>query len=746
MGRPATPPPEADADAGRLKRVAIIGGGCAGMAAAWELSRLPGYQVSVFERSWRLGGKGASGRAGDGRILEHGLHVWLGFYENAFRMIRECYDEVQARNWGPQAAPADRLAHGRFEDAFYPEPHVGVTALASGKEVVWSGLLPPEKGLPGDRIDAESNPFTLASYLMRCVHLLKTLMLSAIGHPDDDVPGKVRPEGRSALDQRVDLDFSLDPSRSPELLIQSIAGRLRDGTLTLAAALLQAVTIFENVLQDFNHSPQAAGSVLNLLKALASQVRKQLRDVTAIDPKLRMRTEVIDIVMTIAVGLYRDRVLLGNKGLDALNDLDYRDWLMKHGLTKTARDSQFLTGIYDLVFAYESGDRRKPRLAAGVALRGALRMFFTYRGSMFWRMRSGMGDAVFAPLYKVLSRGRRRAASEKTLEPVRFHFLHELTDVTFDFKPRGGALITALTFQAPVALRDDRTDGNAPAKDREVLDHFGCWPSTEDQLLPGGPRTPVAPRTLRAGEDFDFVILATGLDDFAGLTGSTPGKPNSELPEPWKAALKRPRQTVATTAAQYWFAESLKDLGWYRGSGLITALGLAPFDTWADMTSTLPSERAWRRADPSREPEPGQRPRKEAIDRARSVAYFCGVLAEADLARGAPAGLDAKQSRNVSESMTRLWPAAKAVRALQSHFQVNVEGSDRYSLSLPGSVRDRLSPLDRSVLNATVAGDWTACGLDAGCVEAAVMSGMLAAHAITGDTPSLESIVGYDHP
>ena len=28
----------------------------------------------------------------------------------------------------------------------------------------------------------------------------------------------------------------------------------------------------------------------------------------------------------------------------------------------------------------------------------------------------------------------------------------------------------------------------------------------------------------------------------------------------------------------------------------------------------------------------------------------------------------------------------------------------------------------------TVAGDWTACGLDAGCVEAAVMSGMLAAH------------------
>ena len=46
----------------------------------------------------------------------------------------------------------------------------------------------------------------------------------------------------------------------------------------------------------------------------------------------------------------------------------------------------------------------------------------------------------------------------------------------------------------------------------------------------------------------------------------------------------------------------------------------------------------------------------------------------------------------------------------------------------------------------TIAGDWTACGLDVGCVEAAVMSGMLAAHAITGKEPALDSIIGYDHP
>ena len=90
-------------DADGKVRVAVIGGGCAGIAAAWELSKDPRYQVHVFEKSWRLGGKGASGRTADGRIIEHGLHVWLGFYENAFKMIRDCYAAVAAEGWGPMS-------------------------------------------------------------------------------------------------------------------------------------------------------------------------------------------------------------------------------------------------------------------------------------------------------------------------------------------------------------------------------------------------------------------------------------------------------------------------------------------------------------------------------------------------------------------------------------------------------------------------------------------------------------------
>ena len=71
--------------------------------------------------------------------------------------------------------------------------------------------------------------------------------------------------------------------------------------------------------------PQVADSALELLEAIAAQTRKQLRDLVAVDQKLRWKTEIIDIVMAIAVGLFRDRVLFQKNGLDAINHVDYRN-------------------------------------------------------------------------------------------------------------------------------------------------------------------------------------------------------------------------------------------------------------------------------------------------------------------------------------------------------------------------------------------------------------------------------------
>jgi hypothetical protein len=94
-------------------------------------------------------------------------------------------------------------------------------------------------------------------------------------------------------------------------------------------------------------------------------------------------------------------------------------------------------------------------------------------------------------------------------------------------------------------------------------------------------------------------------------------------------------------------------------------------------------------------------------------------------------------------------PAGKRRRGKRrfdtQYWSANVNPSDRYVLSLPGSLEYRLSPLDICFDNLTIAGDWTATGLDTGCIESAVMSGRLASHALS-HYPPLEDIVGYDHP
>ena len=65
-----------------VQKIAILGGGCGAMAAAFWITAREGwqtdYEVTVYQVGWRLGGKGASGRGIDNRIEEHGLHLWGG--------------------------------------------------------------------------------------------------------------------------------------------------------------------------------------------------------------------------------------------------------------------------------------------------------------------------------------------------------------------------------------------------------------------------------------------------------------------------------------------------------------------------------------------------------------------------------------------------------------------------------------------------------------------------------------------
>ncbi len=69
-----------------MLKVAVIGGGWAGLAAAVELSRA-GVDVCVFEAAKQLGGRARSVEF-DGRMLDNGQHILVGAYRETLRLMQ----------------------------------------------------------------------------------------------------------------------------------------------------------------------------------------------------------------------------------------------------------------------------------------------------------------------------------------------------------------------------------------------------------------------------------------------------------------------------------------------------------------------------------------------------------------------------------------------------------------------------------------------------------------------------------
>ena len=159
-----------------------------------------------------------------------------------------------------------------------------------------------------------------------------------------------------------------------------------------------------------------------------------------------------------------------------------------------------------------------------------------------------------------------------------------------------------------------------------------------------------------------------------------------------------------------------------------------------------------------------------------TVAYFCNVLTDT----APPLSGDVLQWLNDQRELVRLnarrflagdirtlWPQAVDPQTRKfdwnilvdpdgttgqdrlnaQYLRANVEPSERYVLSVPGSSLHRILPGDTDFKNLFAVGDWTSCILDAGCVEAAVISGMRAANAIhTKHGAPVKPILGEEHP
>jgi uncharacterized protein with NAD-binding domain and iron-sulfur cluster len=696
-------------------KIHILGGGVAAVTAAYFLSGSSrvreGYEIVLYQQGWRLGGKGASGRGVDDRIEEHGLHVWFGYYENAFRLLRDCHQELDERASGGEARWSTTM-HS-IDTAFRPISSIGIVEDEAPGWRPWIATFPEDDTSPWDRDLASEPPdwdlhWYLRTLLTRSVALLAAVVRSA-GDEYDLEEVSIEPTGAGGFEEVLVglgrcLADGVDASSGPAGALAAVATRF----------LQTMVECSDSELFDVADQVVAAGG------RLLDAVRLRLDEQLVVDrPSVRRLWSFADVLFAIVRGLLYHRVA-DEQDFEALDEHEFRSWLVLHGaLAESTTSSLVRTLAYDLPFAYRSGNPDLSSCGAGTAIRTLFRVFFTYRGALMWKMNAGMGDVVFAPLYELLQK-----------RGVTFKFFHQVTELHTDGRRVSGFTVRKQG-KDPYAgqLPQDRLlPIRVEAGGRMPAGRLRCWPAQpkgrtaqEAEALEAwwAPAKGTLVRE-RVGEH-DLVVFGLGLGTVPHVAATL----RAERQE-WSDLVERVK-TTATQAMQIWVDRPADRLGWFEDA--VIGGYDAPYDTVSDMPELRFHERTG----------------------AATVLYLCAVL---------PDGEDGEQPASAADAQAWIGRRREAVRAqaadfierqaagllpgavdpatgrydrriqLAQYVRGNFQPSDRYVLSVPGSVRYRLDPGRTGYDNLVVAGDWTRNVINAGCVEAATISGMTAAEVI----------------
>ena len=761
---PASAPVETR-DAGARRRVAILGGGLGGITAAYWLTHPDNPEagridVTVYQMGARLGGKCASARdqARHDRVEEHGLHVWFGFYYNAVRMMRDCYAE--------KTGSGDAGRH-LFDENFLPHHAI---VLGERVEEAWKPLLmpfPPRLETDGE-LDAQEFVDELATWMLATIAELplgSTLVKSGAGSAFGrfvmpvahalvaawqwQARSKRRPTTESETEpvpplaqRREEIDEDL--SR----LMTTWPGPLRRVVSTLGDAV-------------FSIDRNALGRTLGRL-------RRALKPGPEADDRLRRAWFAADLAIATLRGVFADDV--PERGFDQLDRWTLAEWLARHGADAQTVDSPWIRSMYGIVFAFPGGDIANPDIGAGTVLRSALRMLFAYRESFLWKMKAGMGDVVFTPLYEVLAaRG------------VRFEFFHRVRSVEVD---GSGRFLGRVRLDRQAKLAEE----NATFQPLVRIGERNCWPRRPDlaqlheqdaaayreaENVPGlegmhlyeSAWSPLHPGRgaevlLEHGRDFDDVVLA--IPPSAARTACADLIRHSER---W-AKMVDTVKTVRTQAFQLWMKPELVALtGHPTWQHAISTAWELPIDSWGDFSPVIDAER-WPEGkrpgalvyccgvmqDDPDEPRPFTNHFYPATQRSRVLACMRETIAQNGRLWWPGAFVDGRFDWNLLVDPDADGLGGEALLASQ-YWTANIDPSERYVLSVKGSVDARLRPEagqaeGRSGFdNLYLAGDWTRNGLNAGFVESAVVSGMQAARAISGWTDlSIEGETDFRKP
>ena len=451
-------------DPAKPEKIAILGGGTGALAAAFGLTEAPDwksrYEITVYQVGWRLGGKGASGRNQErqNRIEEHGLHVWAGFYENAFRMLQTCYAELNR--------PAD-WPLATWQDAFKPHNFITMEEFVDGRWINWNIDLPASDSVPGQ--EPLPTPWNLFQLLVDwMIHRLTASNYVGVA-PVPAVLPPIAPAPRPDwLHQLVQLAEGLISHEA--ILIESAV------RATLPIVHLHAVkTLMESAPHVIEEQSAALHhGVIWLLREFRGLLGHVLRDRFTTDDEARRLWTILDLACTTLIGLLADGILF--HGFFSIDHWEWKSWLEHHGASPETLTSAPVRATYDYIFGFEGGDTSKPSVAAGTVTQGLMRLALTAKGAIFWEMQAGMGDTVVSPLYLVLKK-----------RGVKFRFFHRVRSLGVEKTPEGtyGDTIDRIALGRQATLKPGLPDGEY--QPLVNVNDLACWPSAPlyDQLEEG---------------------------------------------------------------------------------------------------------------------------------------------------------------------------------------------------------------------------------------------------------------------
>lgn len=697
------------------KKIAVLGSGVGSMSTVWALTSLPNWQdrweITVYQMGWRLGGKGASGRNPDyhQRIEEHGLHVWAGFYDNGFRVMREVY-EAAARTSGPIRT---------LEDAFKPHSDIIIEEHLGDRWVPWVIQAPTNGELPGSSNEVP----TIWSYLEMLLELILEFLHKS---PIETTDGITREQIEDVFTRLTGGHNEPQGSIEGRSLLDSI------GDLSVSVALEVARRFVRWMGPDASHHFRVDQMVaLGLVESAFRDLNSRYRHVLDDHDEIRRLYYLLDMGLGIFKGVLGDFVFL--RGWDALDVWDWPDWMRRWGVSEYTLKSVLVRSTFDYIFGYLRGDVEQPRVGAGTAVHGLLRLVLTYKGALFFEMQAGMGDIVFGPMYEVLAK-----------RGVKFAFFHKITNlvVSADKKQVEGIEVNV---QATVK-------GGLPYEPLIDVKGVPSWPSYPcyDQLDQGAqlkaqgnnleyswdPWPGVDNITLQRGVDFDEIVLGISVGAFPFICKEMMDA-NARF-----GRMVQGIKTVQTQAVQLWLDADAARMGAPERPPVVTGYQ-DPINTWADLSYLIEHE-DWPDA-----------------DKPKFLAYFCGPQEDAAyIPPFSDHDFPARETERVRQ-MAQQWfsaytghiwtnattpqnpdgldlellhgPGSGEDKFKAQYFRSNFEPSERYVLSVPGSTSVRLKAYESGFGNVFLAGDWTYTSINAGCVECAVMSGLHAAEAISKD-------------